>query len=261
MIDAMRVMTFNIRFENDRDGPDNWDKRKEMVAALISDYSPDILGTQEGKPGQLLFLEERLPEYAVYMHGRPHDPKIQCPTLFIKKTRFDIIDGKDVWLSETPDVFLSKSWDSAFPRMMSYCRMYDRSAGRRLFAGVTHLDHMGAEARNRQAGIIAGWARQAEDPVVVMGDFNEAPGSLVHQILTTPEAPLLDTWQVLSKPEGDESFTHHGFTGIPRHARMDWILSGPHFNVVDARILRDNQDGSYPSDHFPYMADLDYRQA
>ena len=256
----MKVMTFNLRFENDRDGADGWDSRKSMVVDLINRHSPDILGTQEGKPPQLIFLEEMLPQYIVYMSGRPKESVAQCPTLLIRKERFELISGKDVWLSETPDVYLSKSWDSAFPRMMSYCRMRDRNTGRRFYAGVTHLDHLGEEARVNQAGIIADWARQVEDPLIVMGDFNEQPGSKVHRILTKPETPLLDTWQTLQNQEGENAFTHHGFTGIPQRARMDWILAGPDFKVLDAIILRDQKNGKYPSDHFPYMVELEVQQ-
>lgn len=252
----MRVMTFNLRFENDRDGTNGWEHRREMVAALISWYSPDILGTQEGKWPQLTYLQEKLPEYRAYMYAREYDPTVQCPTLFIKKERFEIISGRDVWLSQTPEVYLSKSWDSAFPRMMSYCRMRECDTGRRFYANVTHLDHQGETARVNQAKIIAGWAREVEDPVVVMGDFNEKPGSEVHRVLTEPEAPLLDTWQALGNPDDEAAYTHHGFTGTPQRARMDWVLADRSYTVVQARILRDEKNGSYPSDHFPYMVDL-----
>ena len=256
MMRTIRVMTFNLRFETDKDGPNAWEHRKRMVADLISRHSPDIIGTQEGKLPQLKYLEEMLPEYLAYIQNRVYDPIIQCPTLFIRKERFTVMDGKDVWLSETPDIHLSKSWDSAFPRMMSYCRLLDRKAGGSLYANVTHLDHQGVEARINQAGIIAQWARQADAPVIVMGDFNEAPGSKTHQVLTAPETPLYDTWQMLEKTEGEEAFTHHGFTGTPQRARMDCILAGSAFRVVDAKILHEQENGSYPSDHFPYMVDL-----
>lgn len=253
---GLRVMTFNLRFENDRDGPNAWAHRKEMAAALIDRYCPDILGTQEGKWPQLLYLADMLPEYRLCVDGRPFDPKVQCPTLFVRKRRFQILAHDDIWLSETPDIYLSKSWDSAFPRMMSYCRMSDATGNLHLYAAVTHLDHMGAAARVNQARIIASWARQMPGPVILMGDFNEAPASDVHRILTAPETQLFDTWQALEKPEDETAYTHHGFTGKPQRARMDWILADASFRVTDARILRDAEGGAYPSDHFPCMADL-----
>lgn len=251
----MRVMTFNLRFENDKDGSNDWESRRSMVATLISDHAPDILGTQEGKWSQLVYLQEMLPDYRAFMPNRLYDPKIQCPTLFVQKERFEILEGCDIWLSETPEVHLSKSWDSAFPRMMSYCRIHDRSSGNKFYAGVTHLDHLGVDARRHQAEIIASWAKERKAPKIVMGDFNEEPGGDVHRILTAPETRLADTWEVLEKPEDETAFTHHGFTGTPQLARLDWILAGG-FDVLDAGIVRDQKGGHYPSDHFPYMVDL-----
>jgi len=255
-MNKMRVMTFNLRFENDRDGLNSWQNRREMVVELIARYRPDILGTQEGKWPQLAYLQENLPDYRAHMPGRiPHEMP-QCPTLFVRKARFDIRGGRDLWLSKTPEVYLSKSWDSAFPRMMSYADLFDRQAGQNICAAVTHLDHMGVEARVNQAGILSLWAMAADSPVVLVGDFNDGPGSRVHDILTGPETKLCDTWQVMEKPDGPESFTHHGFHGNPQGSRMDWILVSPYFRVIDAEIIYDQHNGSYPSDHFPYMADI-----
>lgn len=252
----MRVMTFNLRFENDRDGPNSWRNRREMVVEIIERYAPDILGTQEGKWPQLAYLQEHLTDYLAHMPGRIPDEMSQCPTLFVRKARFDIRGGADIWLSKTPEIYLSKDWDSAFPRMMSHADLFDRQAGQNLCAAVTHLDHVGIEARFNQAKIIADWALAADSPVVLLGDFNDSPGSRVHDVLVGPETNLCDTWQVLEKTDGPASFTHHGFAGNPQVTRMDWILVSSCFTVVDAEIVRDQENGSYPSDHFPYMADI-----
>jgi endonuclease/exonuclease/phosphatase family metal-dependent hydrolase len=62
----------------------------------------------------------------------------------------------------------------------------------------------------------------------------------------------------LGREEDEKSMTHHGFTGMPKKTRMDWILVSKHFRVIDAQIIRDNSEGSYPSDHYPYMVDLEW---
>ncbi len=38
----MRVMTFNIRFENEEDGSNGWVYRRELVTELIRKYEPSI---------------------------------------------------------------------------------------------------------------------------------------------------------------------------------------------------------------------------
>jgi len=253
----MRVMTFNLRFENDLDGDNSWQNRRDMVVEIINRYAPDILGTQEGKWPQLMYLCEGLPGYRAHLPGRSADKVTQCPTLFIREETLKIRGGSDFWLSRTPDVFLSKDWDSAFPRMISCSEVRDEHTGQKFFAAVTHLDHIGTEARYNQARIIADWANGADAPVVLMGDFNDTPGSRVHRALTT-ETALRDTWKLLEKSDGAESYTHHGFMGTPQLARMDWILVSPGFRVVHAEILHDQVNGCYPSDHFPYVADIDW---
>ena len=45
--EKLRVMTFNLRYANPND-PVVWEDRRVMQVDLIEEYSPDIIGTQEG---------------------------------------------------------------------------------------------------------------------------------------------------------------------------------------------------------------------
>ncbi|MFZ0449905.1 MAG: endonuclease/exonuclease/phosphatase family protein [Desulfatiglandaceae bacterium] len=250
-------MTFNLRFENDRDGQNAWVYRRKLIVEVINRYRPAAIGTQEGRWTQLLYLRDHLPEYHLHAPRRVIDNTCQYPTLFIRKQDFHVGEGRDFWLSKTPDVHRSKDWDSAFPRMMSYASVRLTGSEKAFWFAVTHLDHRGATARYEQARIIASWIEKQKEPVILMGDFNDVPGSPVHELLVAPETGLLDTWQVLGREEGPQSFTHHGFTGVPRDSRIDWILASPHFKIMAANIIRDHFDGRYPSDHFPYLVDLE----
>ena len=252
----MKIMTFNLRFENSSDGPNAWKYRRELVTELIKKYAPSVLGTQEGMCSQLDYIRDNLPGYILHAPLRTLDATCQYPTLFIFKDDFKLHEGGEFWLSKTPDVHRSKSWDSAFPRMISYARVSDVDTDRVFWIAVTHLDHMGTEARYQQAKIIAEWVQTRTDPVILMGDFNDSPESATHEILTSSETGLLDTWQVLRSAEDVHSFTHHGFTGRPQKTRMDWILTGSHFVVERAEIVRKHIEHRYPSDHFPYIAAL-----
>jgi len=251
-------MTFNLRFENDSDGENAWGNRRELVVQIINRYKPEILGTQEGKWTQLMYLRDHLPEYEVFLPGRTPDKMIQCPTLFLRKEECVIEEGIDFWLSKTPDVHLSKDWDSAFPRMISIAQIRFEKTHQKVITGVTHLDHIGVKARFEQAKIISQWVKQQETPVVLMGDFNAAPASRVHGVLTIPQTRLCDTWQMIKGGESEKSFTHHGFSGIPQLFRMDWILASQPCKIRDAVIIHDHFDGRYPSDHFPYVADIEF---
>jgi len=251
------IMTFNLRFENSSDGPNAWQYRRELVTDLIKRYAPSILGTQEGMGSQLDYIRDNLPEYHLHAPHRTLDVTCQYPTLFFHKDSFRIHEGGEFWLSKTPEVHRSKSWDSAFPRMMSYARVSEVDIDRDFWVAVTHLDHMGTEARYQQAKIIAEWVQTRTDPVILMGDFNDSPGSPVHNLFTSSETGLQDTWKILGNKEQEDNFTHHDFTGIPQKTRMDWILVSPHFRVIGVEILKDHVGDRYPSDHFPYLVKLD----
>ena len=252
----MRVMTFNLRFENDQDGSNSWNNRRHLVVELIEQYAPAILGTQEGRLSQLDYLESRLSDYRIHAPARVLDDTCQYPTLFFRKDQFRILSGAEFWLSKTPKIHRSKNWDSAFPRMMSTAMVETAKPSQVFSVAVTHLDNMGAKARLEQAKIIAGWVREQSDPVILMGDFNDGPDSKAHGLLVDGGTGLSDSWQVLRQPERKESFTHHGFSGIPRKSRIDWILTTKPLNVRKAKIVHDQFDGRYASDHFPYYVDL-----
>lgn len=256
----MRIMTFNLRFENDRDGDNSWSFRRDLVVDVIRRVRPWILGTQEGTASQLEYLLEHLPEYGMHAGNRPHDETCQYPTLFYRHDRFRLLEGGEFWLSRTPAAHRSMDWDSAFPRMMSYGLFEDIRMSRKAWMVVTHLDHMGEQARVEQTKMIIQWMEglAPTEPVILMGDFNDMPGSEAHRLLTNGESALLDTWQALEMLEDQSSMTHHDFRGVPGKCRMDWVLVSGEFKVKDARIIRDHFGGRYPSDHFPYAVEVDW---
>ncbi|MEN6440249.1 MAG: endonuclease/exonuclease/phosphatase family protein [Syntrophobacter sp.] len=255
----MKVMTFNLRFENDLDAENAWVLRREFVVGTILKAAPCLLGTQEGTPAQLRYLQDRLAGYAMHAPGRLWDETCQYPTLFYRKDRFSVVDGGEFWLSATPEVHRSKDWDSAFPRMMSQGTFRDMQRdGAIVWVGVTHLDHIGKTARREQAAVIARRLTSCPGARILLGDFNDGPGSDAHTILTAPDTGLYDSWQALGREEGKESMTFHAFLGTPLICRMDWVLASHSFVVRDAFIVRDHRDGFYPSDHFPYVVDLEW---
>ncbi|OPL11356.1 MAG: hypothetical protein AVO39_05825 [delta proteobacterium MLS_D] len=253
----MRIMTFNLLFDSGGDEPFAWHNRRDVVDRVVRRYRPHILGTQEGMAHQLAFLADRLaPDYGMVVEGRTWDDTSQYPTLFYRVDALDLLETGECWLSKTPTVHLSKDWNSGFPRMMNYGVFCERETGRRFIALVTHLDHISDEARLEQARLVGSWLVSRPEPAVVLGDFNDEPGSAVHRALTGDYRLMTDSWQELALTENDQSMTRHDGRGTPKKYRMDWILHSPEFAVSDAAVLRDNMNGLYPSDHYPYLAEL-----
>jgi endonuclease/exonuclease/phosphatase family metal-dependent hydrolase len=253
----MRLMTFNLRFATPVDGPNEWEFRKDLVVEIIMKYQPDLLGSQEGTVPQLLYLEQHLTGYLPLTAHREVDPTCQYPTIFYRADRVQVQESDEFWLSETPQVHRSLSWGSAFPRMVTYGLFREPDRDTSFYFINTHLDHISEAARREGARMIREFFFPLSRPLILVGDFNEPPDGPVHRQLVQGDSPLRDTWRGVHPPAA-EAATQHGFDGRPRGSRIDWILTTPPFRVRRAAIITDNQNGRYPSDHFPYEAEVEY---
>jgi endonuclease/exonuclease/phosphatase family metal-dependent hydrolase len=269
---VIRVLSYNIRFDNPRDGVNVWSGRKDDVARLIGPtHRADIAGLQEALHNQIIDLQRRLPGYAWFGAGRD-DGKLrgEFSCLFYRTDRFELLDHGDFWLSETPDVPGSRSWDAAITRLCSWGRLKDQQTGVELFVFNTHFDHEGRRAREQSARIIrrkiASLAGEA--PVIFTGDINALENSPPYNVLVGrtpvegPVAILRDTRYLAGRaydgPSG--TFTRANWTLPSERGPIDYIFVGPGLEVLSYAVPEDRRvDGHYPSDHLPVLAEIRYR--
>jgi len=252
----MRLLTFNLRFANPTDGPNRWDLRRELVVETILSLKPDLVGTQEGTVPQLDYLAAHLDGFLPLTAHRQVDATCQYPTIFYRRG-FQVKESGEFWLSKTPAVHRSISWDSAFPRMLTYGLFQEPDRDLWFFFMNTHLDHISALARLNGARLIREFCREKTEPLILVGDFNEPPDGAVFAELTAPAARLTDTWRALHPP-GQDPPTLHDFNGQARGHRIDWILASKPFRVIKGDIVEYNRAGRFPSDHFPYSVEVEY---
>jgi len=258
----LKVMSFNIRYGTANDGPNHWNKRKQLVVEAITVANPDLLGVQEALEFQTVFLKEHLPDYEFFGRGRQSKPNQgEFCGMFYRRDRFEFVSGNHFWLSETPDQPGSKSWDSSLPRMVSWIRLKDKqSAGREFIYANTHFDHRGSEARNESASLIRKRLinKLVDTPILLCGDFNTRPmdGNYIH--LTAGVFPgdrrMHDTFVTLQKDLAPDTSTMSAWNGRRKGNRIDWILHSPEFITLNASINYYNHEGRYPSDHYPVEA-------
>ncbi|HUT54904.1 MAG TPA: endonuclease/exonuclease/phosphatase family protein, partial [bacterium] len=182
----LRVMSFNIRTLMLSDGRDYWAFRRGHVAQLIRKYDPDLAGMQEVFKSQANDLQRRLPDYAWFGPPREDGKRVgeRCP-IFFRKDRLELEAQGTFWLSETPDVPGSRSWDAAFPRLVTWGRFKQKSSGAVFYLFNTHFDHMGQTAREMSAKIILAKISEiaGSETFIVTGDFNSAPDTSQYQTL------------------------------------------------------------------------------
>ncbi|MBI1904523.1 MAG: endonuclease/exonuclease/phosphatase family protein [Planctomycetia bacterium] len=259
----LRVMSFNIRYGTAPDGDNAWTKRREMVVRTIADFGPDLLGVQEALDFQIDYLAEKLKGYETLGVGRD-DGKSEgeFSSVFYKTERFEKLDGGTFWLSQTPDKPGSKSWDSSLPRVVTWVKLKEKKRNAELHFFNTHFDHRGREARRRGAELLRKRidALGAKASVIVTGDFNCAEDDKPHSILVGKDdaAPkLTDSFRRAHPERGQDEATFHGFTGVKRGARIDWILHTADWKTKESAIERREFEGRYPSDHYPVTAVLE----
>ena len=253
-VDSLNVMSFNIRFGTANDGDNHWKHRKEYVFKTIADYGPDLLGMQEVLPLQVEFLRKKLPEYSYVGRSRQTTPNGEQCGIMIKSARFDILEEGHFWLSETPNVPGSKSWDSSLPRMASWVKLFDRSKAQAIYFVNTHFDHRGQNARLKSAQVIVDRVQQFEVgiPIVLAGDFNASENSAPIKLL---RKRLVDTFEKLH-PNATNQSTSSGFRGKIDGNRIDYVFASENWIVDAAAIDRRSFNGKYPSDHYPVTCTL-----
>ena len=254
-------MSFNIRLGVAKDGPNRWELRKDLVVRTIQKFKPDLLGLQEVFSMQESYLRENFPEYLYYGRSRLVDPKEgeSCSVMF-KKDRFTLTEKSTFWLSETQDEPGSKSWDSSLPRIANLVGLTDKqAAGKKLIFINTHFDHRGKKAREEAAKIIKNRVSTLEKGVgvVITGDFNSGEGSKPYQFLVGGN--LIDTFRLAHPSRIEQESTFTAWKGRLIGNRIDWVLCSPKFRVLSAKIDRTNDQGRYPSDHYPVTSILDYK--
>ena len=259
----VRVMTYNIRLDTESDGANQWKNRTGKVFDLIKRNNPDLLGVQEAMHNQMMDLKNNLTDYDFVGVGRDDGKeKGEYSAIFFKKDKFDVIAQNTFWLSETPEVPGSKSWDAAITRVVTFAVLKDKATGKSFAYFNTHFDHIGKEARKNSAKLIkiyiagfnAGSSTIKENrdlPLIVSGDFNSEPTDEPYQtMIDGRDMKLLD-----SRPSDNLTGTFCGFKVNEMKCKtIDYIFHSDHWKANTYKVIQDHDGKYYPSDHLPVMA-------
>lgn len=254
--DSINVMSFNIRYNNPDDGADAWPLRRNQLVSVILFHQADVIGMQEAQADQLQFLEEALPDFGWCGEGRlAGGAGEEFCAIFFRKDKFQLLESQTFWLSETPEVKVSKSWDSSLPRIMTIALLKEQESGRTIAFLNTHFDHRGEVARRESADIIVDKVNQLSSfPLILTGDFNCELTSIP---LKNLEKVLDEAARVSLIPGHGPKWTFHGFQGNNGEKTLiDFILVNNKVKVLRHANLTDNINGRFPSDHLPVLVEI-----
>ncbi len=265
----LKICSFNIRVGTAADGKNAWDNRKDQVFKLLQDSDADFIGMQEDLTFQLQQLDSKIPGYDRYGVGAKDGAGGgERVTLWYLKARFEMLKKDTFWLSDTPEKPGSITWgNDDLPRVVTWGRFREKSSGYTFYVYNTHFDHRQNASLAKGARLLSQrFAERAhpDEPVILTGDFNMHDGEAPIRYLEGKAqlndkdnpVPLLDTFRALH-PDEKNARTAHGFEGGVVGTPIDFIfLSKKDGEVKQAWINHDNQNGLYPSDHYPIFATL-----
>ena len=248
----IRLMTYNIRYDNPRDGKDVWRNRVDAVVDLIA--KQDVIGLQEVTAGQLDALVARLVDFQFYGLGRDDGKRGgEHAPIFFRKERFEQLDRGTFWLSQRPAEVGVAGWDASLPRTCTWMLLKDKTTGSNLWVANAHFDHRGSKSRLESGRLITKVVRdQVKDmPTIVMGDFNCLPGSPPYQALIDGNL-LIDARKASKQKVAGPDSTWNGFRGVIPERIIDHVFVGGPIEVEQLSTLDPKTaSGRFASDHLP----------
>ena len=276
---TLKVGSYNIRLQQGDTGTKNaWDERKLDLVDFIGKLDLDAFGLQEVCPDQADYLTNNLPHYVmVGVHRDDGKRRGEASPVFFRKDRFDALKSGTFWLSETPDVPGSKSWNTACTRVCSWMLLKDRKSGKIFCFANTHTDHKSELARKNGMLLIIKKMREfapAGTPVIFTGDHNcketsepaMAISALLRDTLYATETPPSGPWRTYNGWKHKESELEIGEAlKMPKESRndqeprIDYIYVSDGIKVKSHASRSDTRPGTklYPSDHFPVTAEIE----
>jgi endonuclease/exonuclease/phosphatase family metal-dependent hydrolase len=256
-------MTFNIRYDEPRDGENAWANRKKKVADVIRFHKADIVGVQEALLSQLRDLESLLSDFAWCGVGRTDGKEAgEYSAIIYRRSRFQLIETKTFWLSETPETPGSKGWDAAYPRIVTWAKFKDRISKKTFFHFNTHFDHRGDRARTESATLILKKIEEiaGSSPFVLTGDLNVREDSPAYKTLRDGSAKLKlsDTRYVSVNGHFGGDSTFSSFKELEPGNTIDHIFVRAGTRVSEHGTLSDRWNGLWASDHLPVLAEINF---
>lgn len=256
----MKILTCNLRTSAAQDGNNSWKYRKEICRDIIQNHKPHILCFQEMHRDQFVYLQSEFSQFETFWENDRPENGHPVNAIFYLQEFFTFKATGSYWLSETPHVAGSKSWDSDCIRLA--CWVCLETKEKKAFRVInTHLDHISQLAREHQAEVINKEAATFHQsyPQLLTGDMNcDYTNKAIQSFLNDG---WRDSYEAVHKTL-NPGHTYHEFLGpaynLDDIGKMDWIFVRGTIHVQAAEIITNMINNRYPSDHYFVSAEIDF---
>lgn len=261
---TLNVGCFNIRSKTTADqGELSWDNRKSYVARTIIDFKYDIVGVNEMNAGsQQEDMKSLLPEYSFVEWGGnsstvPNQGTVNA--VLFRTDKFDLLEEGHYFLCTDPSKSLI-SWDnsSGNKRFAVWAKLRVKETGELFYYFITHLDHLGSDARNEGTRINIEKVRSISGhyPAIICGDHNSS--AIRYPFYDLCSAYLSDSRKVSEAPfPWPKDGTLCKWDPEKKDGtRLDYVwvkgMKVHTYNHINETFGR----GVTPSDHFPVIVSI-----
>lgn len=218
----LKVISYNIRNSEAKDGTNSWMYRYAASAEMIKDQNADVLGLQEALPDQIRFIEQNFSQY---------------------KTAGDF--ASILWNKKTVSLQKSGSFDAA-----TWALFKHKETGKKFYVVNVDLDKTPAE---EQKAVIAQILEKTEAmnketlPIVMTGGFFMKPGDAA---LADLESKMINARKSATKTDNTGTYNNWGKTSeIRDHIYYLSFSTCDEYQTVTKRYA----DRKFVSDHHPLM--------
>lgn len=268
----LRVMSFNIRFDNPKDtGLLSWRSRCQPCADVIHRVSPDVIGMQEPRGPQYEDVIASLPDYEylrIPIGGEVTEKQSGRIMVFYKKGKYDMKKWGYFWLTEKPEKpgYSFETTDRGNIRAAIWVRLQDRQTHRQFLFLTTHMPYKKAEADNtaryKCAQLIVDRLKRLAGeklPVFVTGDMNAS-----WELRAPRRGSLLPFYQWMwgAREMSPQTDARSSFNGWHPTADRVWPNNLDHifYRNAQPRVFTTHDEASYGvpyvSDHYPVVCDF-----
>ena len=253
----MKTFTFNTRVMDPHSK--EWKERKVQIVEFIKEIKPLFFTTQELRNGTLKDIYDEIKEDFEYT-GEERERNGEYVAIFYNKHLLKLLSTETKWLSETPNVKYSKSYNSACVRIVTIATFDDGKHKFRVLS--THLDHVSMLAKIKGAEYITNRANELNKveplPTFIMGDMN----STIHE---EPIKIFEKSYNSLNKYIEKDNYgeTYNNFSIYDRCENIDpidHIFVSDEIEIHKVYIDRRRNGKIFMSDHYPLILDFDFRK-
>ena len=277
----LKVMSFNIRFNNPKDTADNsWEARKMPCAKMFREVQPDVIGMQEPRGDkQITDIKAMLADYTSIETVVPEGFNVDKAgriMLFFKTDKFRLKKHGQFWLNnDTSKPAPSfETTDKNNLRAALWMKMQDKASGKVFYFVTTHFPYKQSAADNTarekcSALIVSQMKKIAGEKatVFVTGDLNSSfDPEDSHRLSIRPFYEWMNTAREMAR-QTDASSTFNGFKVQSSKFKAETdtkpkVLDHIFYRNAEPQTFKVINDTTFGvrliSDHYPIVSEFKY---